>query len=67
MTNRPILFKNLTKVEFWRENDKIYRNIEKCLTIALWEFCRSNVFNTLILIIITGVCRLPWPQEKRTS
>ena len=58
MTNRPILFKNLTKVEFNRANDKIIRNIEKCLTIALWEFWRSNVFNSLILRI-TGVCTLP--------
>ena len=61
MTNRPILFKNFTKVEFYGENDKIYRNIRKCLTIALWEVCRSNVFNSLILRI-TGVCTLPWQQ-----
>ena len=63
MTNRPILFKNLTKVAFYGENDEIYRNIEKCLTIALWEFCRSNVFNSLILKI-TGVCMLPGQQWK---
>ena len=38
MTNRLILLKNLTKVEFYGENDEMNRNIENCMTIALWEF-----------------------------
>ena len=36
--NRLILLKNFTKVEFYEENDKISRNIENLMTIALWEF-----------------------------
>ena len=61
MTNRLVLFKNFTLAEFYGENDEINRNIENCLTIALWEFCRSNVFNFLILRI-KGVCMLQWQQ-----
>ena len=38
MTNRLILLKNFTKVEFHVENDEINRNIENSTTIALWEF-----------------------------
>ena len=38
MTIRLILLKNFTKVEFYDENDKISRNIENLMTIALWEF-----------------------------
>ena len=48
MTNRLTLFKNFTKVEFYGENDEINRKIENCMTIALWEFCWSNVFNSLM-------------------
>ena len=43
MTNRLILFKNFTIVEFYGENDEINRNIENLMTIALWEFFWSNV------------------------
>ena len=63
MTNKLILLKNLTKVEFYEENDEISRNIENCMTIALWEFFGSNVFNSLILRI-TRVCMFPWRQLK---
>ena len=35
MTNRLILFKNFTIVEFYGENDEINRNIENLMTIAL--------------------------------
>ena len=38
MTEKLILLKNLTKVEFNGENDEIRRNIENVMTIALWEF-----------------------------
>ena len=38
MTNKLMLLKNLTKVEFYEEDDEISRNIENCMTIALWEF-----------------------------
>ena len=38
MTNKLILLKKLTKVEFYEENDEISRNIENFMTIALWEF-----------------------------
>ena len=38
MTNRLILLKNITKVEFYGENDKISRNIKNLMTIALWKF-----------------------------
>ena len=38
MTKKLILFKNLTKVQFYEENDEISRNIENFMTIALWEF-----------------------------
>ena len=38
MTNKLILLKNLTKVEFYEENDEISRNIEHFMTIVLWEF-----------------------------
>ena len=61
MTNRLILFKNFTEEEFYGENDEINRNIENLMTIALWEFFWSNVFNSLILRI-TWVCMLPWQQ-----
>ena len=37
MTNKLILLKNLTIVEFYEENDEISRNIENCMAIALWE------------------------------
>ena len=37
MTNKLILLKNLTKVEFYEENDEISRNIENYMAIALWE------------------------------
>ena len=43
------LFKTFTKVELYGENDEINRNIENLMTIALWEFFWSNVFNPLIL------------------
>ena len=33
-----IVKKNFTKVELYDENDKISRNIEILMTIALWEF-----------------------------
>ena len=55
------LFKTFSKVEFYGENDEINRNIEDLMTIALWEFFWSNVFNPLILRI-TRVCMLPWQQ-----
>ena len=55
------LFKTFTKVEFYGENDEIDRNIANLMTIALWEFFWSNVFNPLVLRI-TGVCMLPWQQ-----
>ena len=35
MTNRLILLKKLSQVEFYEENDKISRNIENLMTIAL--------------------------------
>ena len=38
MTNKLILLKNLTKVEFYEENEEMSRNIENCMAIALWEF-----------------------------
>ena len=38
MTKKLILFKNLTKVQLYEENDEISRNFENCMTIALWEF-----------------------------
>ena len=38
MTKKLILFKKLTKVQFYEENGEISRNIENCMTIALWEF-----------------------------
>ena len=38
MIKKLKLFKNLTKVQFYEENDEISRNIEHCMTIALWEF-----------------------------
>ena len=39
MTNKLILLKNnSTKVDFYEENNAISRNIENCMTIALWEF-----------------------------
>ena len=38
MTKKLILFKNLTKVQFYEENDEISRNIENVMTIALLEF-----------------------------
>ena len=63
MAKKLILFKNLTKVQFYEENDEINRNIEECMTIALWEFFGFNVFNSLILRMI-GVCILPWQQLK---
>ena len=63
MTNKLILLKNLTKVEFYEENDEISRNIENFMTIALWEFFESNVFNSLILRI-TRVCMFPWRHLK---
>ena len=61
MKNRQILLKIFTVVEFYGENDEMNRNIENFMTIALWEFCWSNVLNPLILRI-TGVCMLPWQQ-----
>ena len=61
MKNRLILFKNFTLTEFYGENDEINRNIENLMTIALWEFFLSNVFNPLILRI-TEVSMLPWQQ-----
>ena len=61
MKNRQILLKTFTVVEFYGENDEINRNIENLMTIALREFCWSNVFNPLILRT-TGVCMLPWQQ-----
>ena len=61
MKNRLILFKTFTKAEFYGENDEINRNIEDLMTIALWAFFWSNVFNPLILRI-TGACMLPWQQ-----
>ena len=61
MKNRQILFKTFTKVEFHGENDKIKRNIESFMTIALWEFFWYNVFNPLVLRI-SEVCMLPWQQ-----
>ena len=61
MKNRLVLFKNFTEVEFYGENDEINRNIKNLMTIALWEFFWSNVFNSLILRI-TWVCMLPWQQ-----
>ena len=61
MKNRPILFKTFAKAEFYGENDEINRNIENLMTIALWTFFWSNVFNPLILRI-TGACMLPWQQ-----
>ena len=59
MRNRQILLKTFTVVEFYGENDEMNRNIENLMTIALWEFCWSNVFNPLIFRI-TGVCIFPW-------
>ena len=38
MTNKLILLKKLIRIEFCEENDEISRNIENCMTIALWEF-----------------------------
>ena len=61
MKNRLILFKTFTKAEFYEENYEINRNIENLMTIALWAFFWSNVFNPLILRI-TGECMLPWQQ-----
>ena len=61
MKNRLILFKTFTKVEFYGETDEINITIENLMTIALWEFFWSNVFNPFILRI-TGVCMLPWQQ-----
>ena len=61
MKNRLILFKTCTKVEFYGENDEMNRKFENLITIALWEFFWSNVFNPSILRI-TGVCMLPWQQ-----
>ena len=58
MKNRLILFRTLTKVEYYGENNEINRKIENLITIVLLEFFWSNVFNPLILSI-TGVCRLP--------
>ena len=45
------MFKTITKVEFYGENNEINRNIENLMTIALWELFWSNVFNPLILRI----------------
>ena len=61
MKNRLILFKTFMKADFYGENDEIIRNIENLMTIALWAFFWSNVFNPLILRI-TGTCMLPWQQ-----
>ena len=61
MKIRLLLFKTFTTVEFCGENDEINRNVENLMTIALWDFCWSNVFNPLILRI-TVVCKLPWQQ-----
>ena len=38
MTNKLIMLKNLTKVEFYEGNYEISRKIEDLLNIALWEF-----------------------------
>ena len=59
LKNRLILFKTFTNVEFYGEDNEINRNIEKLMTIALWEFFWLNVFNSFILRI-TRVCMLPW-------
>ena len=61
MKNRLILLKTFTDIEFYGEYDKKIKNIENLMTIALWEFFRSIVFNPLIFRI-TGVCMLPWQQ-----
>ena len=61
MKNRQILFKTFTKVEFHGGNDEIKRNIESCMTIALWEIFWYNVFNPLVLRV-TELCMLPWQQ-----
>ena len=58
MKKRLKLFKTFTKVEFYEKNDEINQNIENLMTIALWEFFWSNIFDPLILRI-TGVCVLP--------
>ena len=63
MRNRQILLKTFTVVEFYGENDEMNRNIENLMTIALWEFCWSHVFNPLIFRI-TGVCIFPWQHYK---
>ena len=52
--NRQILLKIFTVVEFYGENDEMNRNIENLMTIALWEFCWSKVFNPLLLRIKRG-------------
>ena len=39
------MFKTFTKVELYGETDEINITIENLMTIALWEFCWSNVFN----------------------
>ena len=61
MRNRLTLFKTVTDIEFYEENDEMNRNIEDLMTIASWEFIWSNVFNSLILRV-PGVCWLPWQQ-----
>ena len=53
--------KTLTDVEFYRENYEINRNIKSLMIMALWEFFWLNIFNPLILKIMT-VCMLPWQQ-----
>ena len=45
MKNRLIMFKTFTKVELYGETDEINITIENLMTIALWEFRWSNVFN----------------------
>ena len=61
MKNRVILFKTFTDIEYHGKNDKIIGNIENSMTIALWEFFWSNVFNPLTFRIM-GICLLPWQQ-----
>ena len=61
MKNRQILLKTFTVVEFYGGNHEMNRNIENLMTIALWEFCWSNVLNPVTLRIM-GVWMLPWQQ-----
>ena len=38
MTNKLIMLKKLTKVEFYEGNYEMSKKVEDLLTIALWEF-----------------------------